>query len=89
MFQIKNDKHKKLYEIIRYKVPVITLTEEEFVALANKITEYIVGKGFIISRPNQEAKAKGYGKYHYIKGFILAVWHDIKKKYAIKRNKTI
>jgi len=87
MFKIKKDKFRKQYEIIRHKVPALTLNETDFIELANKITEFVVGKGFKISSPNQESKAKGYGKYHYVKGFILAVWHDLKKKYEPDKSK--
>jgi hypothetical protein len=86
VFKIKKDRFRKQYEIIRYGVPVFTCKVEEFTELANTIVKYVVGKDFIISSPDRESTASGYGKYHFVKGFLLASWHDL-KKYVVQRNK--
>jgi len=80
MFKIKKDTFRKKYEITRNGIPVFTCEVQEFVDLANAITQYVVGKDYVISNPNQTEKAKGFGKYHFIKGFLLAFINDLKKK---------
>lgn len=82
MFKIKKDKHRKQYEILHEGIPVFTCPVNQFVDLANAVTKYVVGHDFVISSPDRQATANGYGKYHFIKGFLLAGWHDVKKKYA-------
>jgi hypothetical protein len=81
MIKIKKDKFRKCYEIIQDGVPVFSCPVNQFVELANAVVKYVVGKDYIISSPDRQAKAKGYGKYHYFKGFLLAGWHDLKKKF--------
>lgn len=84
MYKIKKDTFRKRYEILQEGTPILSVPINQFVELANTITQYVVGKDYIISAPNIEARAKGYGKYHYFKGILLAGWHDIKKKYGRK-----
>lgn len=88
MFKIKKDKFRKRYEILQNNVTVFTCPVNQFADLADTIVKYVVGKGFTISAPDQQATASGYGKYHYIKGFLLAFLHDLKKKYAQKTDTT-
>ena len=83
-YRIKKDKFTGDISILDGFVPICTVSASSFVAIANAIVKYVVGKGYIISAPETEEKAKGFGKYHFIKGFVLAVIHDIKKKYAAK-----
>lgn len=82
MFKIKKDKYRKQYEILRDGIPVFSCSVNQFVDLATAMTQYVVGHDFIISSPERTATAKGYGKYHFFKGMILAGWHDLKKKYG-------
>lgn len=79
MFKIKYRKKLKQYDILKNGIVILSVSEQEIVNLANEIVHYIVDKDFIISSPNKTAKAKGFGKYHFIKGFIIALWNDIRK----------
>ena len=81
MFKIKKDTFRKEYEILQDGVPAFSCSAERFVDLANAVVKYVVGHDFVISSPERTATAKGYGKYHYFKGFLLAGWHDLKKKF--------
>lgn len=87
MFKIKKDKFRKRYEILQDGVPVFTCPVNQFAELADSVVKYVVGKDFTISAPDRQATASGYGKYHYIKGFVLAFWHDLKKKYGKEQPK--
>ena len=80
MYKIK--KNRKGYTVEYDGLLVFTCTAEQLGELSNTLVRYVVGKGYVISAPDQQAKARGFGKYHYIKGFLLAVWHDFKKKYG-------
>lgn len=82
MFKIKKDTFRKEYEILQDGVPVFSCPVNQFAELATAITQYVVGHDYVISAPDRLSKAKGYGKYHYFKGFLLAGWHDLKKKYG-------
>lgn len=82
MFKVKKDTYRKQYEIVRDGQIVFTCPVHQLTDLTNSLVQYVVGKDYIISAPNVEARAKGYGKYHYFKGMLLAAWHDLKKKYG-------
>lgn len=82
MFKIKKDTFRGQYEIMQDGLPVFTCPVDQFVDLSNAVVKYVVGKDYIISSPGRQETARGYGKYHFIKGFLLALWHDLKKKYA-------
>lgn len=84
MFKVKKDTYRKQYEIQRDGQTVFICQVNQLTDLTNSLVQYVVGKDYIISSPNTEARAKGYGKYHYIKGFLLAGWNDLKKKYGRK-----
>lgn len=87
MYKIKHDKHRKQYEVILDGVPVFSCSAERFVDLANAMVKYVVGNDYIISSPDRQEKANGYGKYHYFKGFVLAFIHDITKKFKKENGK--
>lgn len=60
-----------------------TLPKETYLELAQAVVDHAVGT-YTISDPKREAKAHGFGKYHYIKGFLIATYQDIKKTYGRK-----
>jgi len=85
MFKIKKDKYRQRFEILQDGIPDFTCQVSQFIDLSNAIVKYVVGKDYIISSPDRQATANGYGKYHFMKGFLLAMWQDIKK--IFKREK--
>lgn len=84
MFKIKKDTYRKQYEILKDGVTVFTCPVNQLADLTNTLVQYVVGHEYVISAPDRQAKANGYGKYHYFKGMLLALWHDVKKKYVKK-----
>lgn len=76
-FRIK--KEKKEYTLLRVGHPVMCVSADELVSLSNVVIEYVVGHDFIVLSSKKEAVARGFGRYHYGKGFLLAWWRDLKK----------
>lgn len=82
-FKVRSDKYTGDVSIMYGRNVFGTMPKEQYIELAQAVVDHSVGE-FKISDPNREAKAKGFGKYHFVKGFLLAWWQDVKKLWGRK-----